>query len=114
MIPQSHTLQLLEVISSLNRGVSADEIDKERVEELAQDLEKINPTKKPLKSPLINGQWELVYTTSDGILGTKKPPYLRPQGPIYQLIGLLQCLLRVVTKSHHSSAFAICIPMATR
>lgn len=80
-------MQLIEVISELNRGVSADIIDKERVEELAQGLEKINPTKTPLKSPLINGQWELIYTTSDGILGTKKPPIFRPRGPIYQLIG---------------------------
>lgn len=82
-------LQLIELISSLNRGVSADSVDQEQVEELVQGLEKINPTKSPLKSPLINGQWELIYTTSAGIVGTKKPPYLRPQGPIYQLIGLL-------------------------
>ena len=81
-------MQLIEAISSLNRGVSADDIDKEQIEELVQGLESINPTKKPLASPLINGQWELIYTTSAGILGSKKPPYLRPQGPIYQLIGV--------------------------
>lgn len=28
-----------------------------------------------------------VYTTSDSILGTKKLPFLRPSGPIYQLLG---------------------------
>lgn len=84
---RSIVLQLLDVIAGLNRGVSADEIDRAKVDELAQELEKINPTKQPLKSPLVNGQWELIYTTSASIIGTKKPPYLRPQGPIYQLIG---------------------------
>jgi len=78
--------ELLEVISELNRGVTADAVDRERVEELAQELEKLNPTRKPLASPLVNGKWELIYTTSDSILGTKKPPFLRPQGSIYQLI----------------------------
>jgi hypothetical protein len=28
-----------------------------------------------------------VYTTSESILGSKKPAFLRPQGPIYQLLG---------------------------
>lgn len=77
------------MISELNRGVTADAVDRERVEELAQELEKLNPTRKPLASPLVNGKWELIYTTSDSILGTKKPPFLRPQGSIYQLIGSL-------------------------
>eukprot|EP00887_Chlorella_sp_A99_P002132 scaffold21.g2132.t1 len=29
--------------------------------------------------------WELLYTTSDSILGTNKPAFLRPSGPIYQV-----------------------------
>lgn len=33
------------------------------------------------------GKWELLYTTSDAILGSSKPPFLRPFGPIYQFIG---------------------------
>lgn len=77
----------MQYISGLNRGVSADEEDKQQVEQLAKELERLNPTKKPLASPLVNGQWKLVYTTSASILGTSKPPFLRPQGPIYQLIG---------------------------
>lgn len=32
------------------------------------------------------GQWELLYTTSDSILGMSKPAFLRPSGPIYQVI----------------------------
>lgn len=35
---------------------------------------------------LLNGQWELLYTTSDSILGASKPAFLRPSGPIYQVL----------------------------
>ncbi|PSC72062.1 plastid fibrillin 3 [Micractinium conductrix] len=34
------------------------------------------------------GQWELLYTTSDSILGKSKPALLRPAGPIYQIIDV--------------------------
>lgn len=111
----SAVFQLLEVISRLSRGASASASDKEevlsvpkklhclqgasealrhnqcvhpsQVEQLAQQLERINPTKKVLASPLLSAKWELKYTTSASILGTNKPPFLRPQGPIYQTIG---------------------------
>jgi hypothetical protein len=32
-----------------------------------------------------SGKWELLYTTSASILGTGRPPLLRPSGPIYQV-----------------------------
>jgi hypothetical protein len=57
------------------------------VEALASQLERLNPTPKPLASPLLNGRWRLEYTTSDSILGTRKPALLRPSGPIYQFLG---------------------------
>lgn len=78
--------ELLDAIAPLNRGVKATEEDKEKVEELASKLEALNPTKNPVESPLINGKWKLVYTTSESILGAKKPEFLRPSGPIYQCI----------------------------
>jgi hypothetical protein len=56
------------------------------VEKLASKLERANPTKAPLNSPLLNGKWELLYTTSDSILGASKPAFLRPSGPIYQTL----------------------------
>ena len=57
-----------------------------QVEELAAELERLNPNKNALASPLINAKWRLLYTTSASILGTSKPPFLRPIGPIYQTI----------------------------
>lgn len=44
----------------------------------------LSPTTAP---ELLSGQWELLYTTSEFILGASKPAFLRPSGPIYQIIG---------------------------
>jgi hypothetical protein len=49
-------VQLLEAIKPLKRGLAASEEDKARVERLAKDLERRNPTKKPLASDLVNGE----------------------------------------------------------
>lgn len=78
--------ELLEAVAPLKRGLSATAEDKARIDKLASVLERRNPTKKPLASDLINGQWELLYTTSESILGTNKPALLRPSGPIFQII----------------------------
>ena len=39
--------------------------------QLARKVEAVNPTKEPLKSDLLNGKWELIYTTSASILQAK-------------------------------------------
>merc|ERR1719337_855943 len=77
---------LLGKLSSLGVGASASEEDRSEVDALARALEALNPTPSPLSSPLINGRWELCYTTSAGILGLTKPAPLRPLGPIFQTI----------------------------
>jgi len=77
---------LLDAISGLSRGVDADEEDKARVDALARTLEALNPNPESLRASSVNGEWELVYTTSSSILGTNKPAFLRPSGKIYQTI----------------------------
>ncbi|GJP31961.1 hypothetical protein CLOM_g16513 [Closterium sp. NIES-68] len=77
---------LLAAIEPLERGLAASEDDQQAVEELAAQLEAVNPTKQPLRSPLINGKWKLLYTTSDTILARNRPFFLRPSGPIFQAI----------------------------
>nr|CAB3493545.1 unnamed protein product [Digitaria exilis] len=57
--------ELLAAIAPLERGAEATAEDKERVE---QQLEAVNQVKEPLKSDLLNGKWELLYTTSTSIL----------------------------------------------
>ncbi|KAI7840793.1 hypothetical protein COHA_005497 [Chlorella ohadii] len=78
--------QLLEAIKPLKRGLNASEEDQQRIDRLARALERRNPTKKPLASDLLSGQWELLYTTSGSILGANRPALLRPTGPTYQVI----------------------------
>jgi hypothetical protein len=77
--------QLLTALKGLGRGVNASDEDKARVEKLAAALEKENPTKNVLSAAL-SAKWRLEYTTSDAILGTARPPFLRPYGDIYQTI----------------------------
>ncbi|KAK8444360.1 hypothetical protein SEVIR_9G123100v4 [Setaria viridis] len=76
--------ELLTAIAPLERGAEATPEDKERVEQIVQQLEAVNQVKEPLKSDLLNGKWELLYTTSTSIL---QPQYLRPFGKIYQAIN---------------------------
>ncbi|RAL39571.1 hypothetical protein DM860_003104 [Cuscuta australis] len=69
--------ELLEAIAPLDRGADASPEDQDQIEQVVRKLEAANPTKQPLKSPLLNGKWELLYTTSQSILQTNKPKFLR-------------------------------------
>uniref|UniRef100_A0A0D9VXZ1 Plastid lipid-associated protein/fibrillin conserved domain-containing protein n=1 Tax=Leersia perrieri TaxID=77586 RepID=A0A0D9VXZ1_9ORYZ len=79
--------ELLAAIGPLDRGANATPEDKERVEKIVQQLEEVSPVKETLKSDLLNGKWELLYTTSESILQPKRPKLLRPFGTIYQAIN---------------------------
>ena len=80
--------ELLQFIKPLRRGLIATPDDALTVDKLCKILEGLNPNKASLASPLINGRWELQYTTSESILGKNKPALLRPSGPIYQFIDV--------------------------
>uniref|UniRef100_A0A5B7B516 Plastid lipid-associated protein/fibrillin conserved domain-containing protein n=1 Tax=Davidia involucrata TaxID=16924 RepID=A0A5B7B516_DAVIN len=69
--------ELLEAIAPLDRGADATPEDQQRIDQIARKLEAVNPTKNPLKSDLLNGKWELIYTTSRSILQTQRPKFLR-------------------------------------
>ncbi|GKB09232.1 probable plastid-lipid-associated protein 4, chloroplastic [Tanacetum coccineum] len=64
--------ELLDAISKLDRGADATSEDQQAIELIVRKLEAANPTKEPLKSPLLNGKWELIYTTSQSILQTRE------------------------------------------
>ncbi|XP_057497060.1 probable plastid-lipid-associated protein 4, chloroplastic isoform X2 [Actinidia eriantha] len=80
--------ELLEAIAPLERGAEATPEDRERIDQIARKLETVNKVKEPLKSDLLNGKWELLYTTSQSILQTQRPKLLRPNGKIYQAINV--------------------------
>lgn len=69
--------ELLDAIAPLDRGAEATPEDQEMVDQITRRLEAVNPTKAPLKSELLNGKWELLYTTSVSILQIKRPKFLR-------------------------------------
>ena len=85
--PNARRIQLKKEILSLSnetkRGLIATEGQKEAIEEKFKQLEKLNPTPKPLLSNKVNGDWSLEYTTSDSILGKGGSPRI---GPIVQKI----------------------------
>jgi hypothetical protein len=87
--------ELLDAIAGLNRGVNATDADRAAVDAAARKLERLNPNRGSLASAAINGRWELIYTTSVSILGSNRPPFLRPQGAC-ALAGVCVSCLSVV------------------
>ncbi|MED6119524.1 hypothetical protein PIB30_012715 [Stylosanthes scabra] len=80
--------ELFDTIEPLDRGAEASAEDQQRVDQIASKLEAVNPVMEPLKSDLLNGKWELLYTTSQSLVQTQRPKLLRPNGKIYQAINV--------------------------
>ena len=78
--------RLLDAIQGTARGVKATDADKDGIDAAASDLERLNPNPSALTCEELNGEWELLYTTSASILGANRPWPFRPLGPIYQTI----------------------------
>jgi PAP_fibrillin len=78
--------ELMEAISPLNRGILATDAQKLAIAAIVTRLENFNPTPRPLEAPeLLNGNWQLLYTTSDELLGIDRFPLIR-LGNVYQCI----------------------------
>lgn len=79
---------VLLAISDTERGLRADKERIRKIEQLVRALEAKNPTRAPLKSPLMNGRWALVYTTQLDVVGKGKPGFLQPKGSIFQTLDI--------------------------
>ena len=79
---------LLLALADTERGLRADKERVKKIEQLARALEAKNPTRSPLKSPLMNGRWALQYTTALDVLGKGKPGFMRPKGAIFQTVDI--------------------------
>eukprot|EP00971_Amphidinium_carterae_P072545 1434852-Amphidinium_carterae.1 len=81
--------RLLELIDGTQRGLRAESGRREEILQAFEALERCNPTGMPLASPLLEGEWELLWTTSESILGANRPFFLRPRqdSPILQYLN---------------------------
>ncbi|MGB3534867.1 MAG: PAP/fibrillin family protein [Microcoleaceae cyanobacterium] len=77
---------LLEQIAGKNRGLLATKSDQAAILSAIAQLEDYNPTPNPIEAAeLLEGNWRLLYTTSDELLGIDRFP-LYNLGQIYQCI----------------------------
>jgi len=83
---QAVKAELLALVASSQRG--ADPSWNEKISRLFKDLEQYNSCEVPLESPKLKGEWELLWTTSDSILGLGRPFPFRPlaEKPILQYL----------------------------
>ena len=76
---------LIDRLSQTDRGLTTDPETQGALETLIAQLESENPTKNPLESDDLMGDWRLIYTTSQGILGLDRIP-LTDLGEVYQCL----------------------------
>lgn len=78
--------ELLEKIAGKNRGLLATETDKTAILVEVSRLEDRNPTPRPLEATsLLEGDWRLLYTTSNSLLNLGRFPVLQ-LNQIYQCV----------------------------
>lgn len=82
--------ELRDAIAGLNRGILASDLDRRAIMVAIAQLEGRNPTPCPLEAPeLLDGNWRLLYTTSQELLGIDRFPLLT-LGQIYQCVRLAE------------------------
>lgn len=79
---------LLEAIAGRNRGLLSNEVENQAILEAVAHLEAQAPIPKPLEATeMLTGNWRLLYTTSDELLGINRVPFYA-LGQIYQCIDV--------------------------
>jgi hypothetical protein len=79
--------ELLNAILKTNRGLLTTAPERQAIQAAIASLEDQNPYPRPLEVPhLLEGNWKLLYTTSQELLGIGKIPLLT-LGEIYQWIN---------------------------
>lgn len=87
--------RLLEAIAGKNRGILADEMDRQAILAATVSLEECNPTPNPLAAAsLLEGDWRLLYTTSTELLGIDRIP-------VFQLGQIYQCIRTAESKIYN-------------
>ena len=96
---QVKKVQLLAAIAGKNRGLIRSPTQQSEILALIEQIERQNPTPDPLESKLVGGNWRLLYTTSNELLGIDRFPFLK-LGQIYQYIQLDQGRLYNIAEVH--------------
>lgn len=79
--------RLLAAIADKNRGILATDLDRQAILAAITELESSNPHPRPLVTAidLLAGNWRLLYTSSQSLLGIDRFPLVQ-LGTIYQCI----------------------------
>ncbi len=82
----SQKTQVLKAIAGKNRGLLVSEGENVSLLSAIAQLEQQNPTPNPIeRTDLLAGNWRLLYTTSQDLLGFDNFPIIQP-GEIYQCV----------------------------
>jgi hypothetical protein len=87
-IPMLSKHDLRNAIAPTNRGITTTKTERQAIASIIARIEDLNPTPAPLSAPaLLAGDWRLLYTTSQELLGIDQVP-LAQLGNIYQCVRL--------------------------
>ncbi|MEI6332391.1 MAG: PAP/fibrillin family protein [Pseudanabaena sp. ELA645] len=86
MTSNTRKANLLNAIAPVNRGLEMSENQRKAIFSAVAYLEELNPTPAPNTTPeLLDGDWLLLFTTSQELLGIDR-------FPLYRLGNIYQCL----------------------
>lgn len=86
MTSNTRKANLFNAIAPVNRGLNMSEDQRKAIFSAVAYLEELNPTPAPTQSPeLLDGNWLLLFTTSQELLGIDR-------FPLYKLGNIYQCL----------------------
>jgi len=86
MTSNTRKANLLNAIAPVNRGLEMSENQRKAIFSAVAYLEELNPTPAPNTTPeLLDGDWLLLFTTSQELLGIDR-------FPLYKLGNIYQCL----------------------
>ena len=86
MTSNTRKANLINAIAPVNRGLQMSENQRKMIFSAVAYLEELNPTPAPTQTPeLLDGNWLLLFTTSQELLGIDR-------FPLYKLGNIYQCL----------------------
>ena len=86
MTSTTRKANLFNAIAPVNRGLAMSEDQRKAIFSAVAYLEELNPTPAPNQTPeLLDGDWLLIFTTSQELLGIDR-------FPLYKLGNIYQCL----------------------